>query len=162
MIKIQATISGYSGKACTLFSAYDSDNRRLAIHSEANYRAERTDGCAVITNDSFIDRDTLFSSDNLGDSIEAFSVLKNGVAADGYSPRLAISPLASRANPGSAIETDGYTEQGPKYKIMDGITCAQVAALCTCWYACRLGVIEQTVGMADILKRLLRGEAVTF
>jgi hypothetical protein len=108
-----------------------------------------------------ISRDKLFTNDDLLPSITAYYALKNGVATDGKESRLAFGERASRANPSSAIEQDGYDQNGPKYRVNADITNSQVAVLMTCLHTVRSDAIEQTVEMVDILRVLLRGQVFT-
>ncbi len=161
MIKIQATFTGYGGQACSLFSAYDPDKRVLAVSIEAPYRAEREDGCAVLTNVPDITRDRLFSDADLLPAIVAYYSLKNGIAIDGKAPRLTFGDRANRANPGPAIEQDGIEISGPKYRVNTSVTCAQMAALATCLYAVRSDTVERTVQMAEAFRHLSAGGILT-
>lgn len=162
MIKIQATVSGYSGRACSLFSAYDQESKVLVIGAEGKYQEDRRDDCIVITNIAHISRDWLFREDDFMSSIKAFFALKAGVAADKQSARLAFTDRAVRANPDQAIEQDGIDASGPKYRVADGITSTQVAALATCLYAMRADSIERSVKMAESLQKVLAsGQIIT-
>ena len=161
MIQIQANFIGYSGKPCSLFSAYNDKTQILVVAAEAGYRAARREGCMVITNNHSSNWDGFFDDDNIQDAIKAFYALKGGVAEDGKSARLAFTDRAARANPDSAIERDGVDMHGTRYRVSDGVTCMQMAALATCHYAARADTIERTVVFADTLARLGRGEIVT-
>jgi hypothetical protein len=164
-IPIQATIVGYSGKACTLFSVYEPDSQILTIAVESAFRRDRRDDCMVITNNPDIERDGLFTEDDLSDAIGAFFQMQGGVAIDGNSTRLQFLDKAQRANPGSKIEKDGIDASGQKYRIAEDIACAQVAALATCWYAnSRAGAVQNVLSMADSLndlERILKGGILT-
>lgn len=161
MIQIQATFIGYGGRACSLFSAIDEDSRILVVSAEAEYRTERRSGCVVLTNDPDIPRDSFFSDENMKKAISAFYSLKTGVAADGKSSRLVFSERAFRANPEQSIEKDGIDYNGPRYRISEGVSCGQIAALATCLYATQSDTVEQTVKMASMFASLSRGEIVT-
>lgn len=155
MIPIQVTIAGYSGKPCSLFAAYDESNKVLVISLEASHRRSRRDGCAVITNDKEIDRDSLFTDENLKDSIHSFFTLNQGVAIDGKSSRLVFSDKAARANPAQSIEKDSVDSSGQKFRVSETISCAQVAALAACWYAdTKYGTFSKVIGMFDALSSL--------
>ena len=80
MIKIQATFIGYGGRACTLFSAIDPDSNVLVVSVESDYRADRMDGCIVITNNPEIPYDRLFTDDDIKAAISAFFAFKTGFA----------------------------------------------------------------------------------
>ncbi|MCK9394215.1 MAG: hypothetical protein M0Q44_01325 [Methylobacter sp.] len=154
MIPIQATIVGYSGKPCTLFSAYAEDAQVLTIVTSTAHRRDRRDGCMVITNDLNIERDGLFSEDDFSAAIAAFFSLKDGAALDGKSSRLIFSDKVAAANPSSSIEKDGMDTHGPKYRLQE-ITNAQVAVLATCWYAAsKATTVETMLDMADKLLAL--------
>lgn len=152
MIPVQTSIVGYSGKAVTLFSAYDEDADVLVVSVEADFRKARRDGCMVITNDLKLERDSLFTEDDLQKAISAFFNMQQGVASDQKSPRLVFADKAMRANPAQSIEKDGVDSSGQRYRISENITCAQVAALAACWYAdSRVTVVEEVLDMAERL-----------
>lgn len=161
MIQIQATFTGYGGRPCSLFSAYDPDARVLVVGAEADYRAERREGCIVLTNVPDIARDALFTDADLMPAIAAFNSLKVGVAADGKSARLVFADRAARANPEQAIERDGIDTSGPKYRVAEGISCGQIAALATCLHATRSDTVERTVKLAESFRHLLGGGIMT-
>ncbi|SET41480.1 hypothetical protein SAMN05216326_12568 [Nitrosomonas marina] len=158
-IKIQSTFSGYGGGACTLFSLYDTDTNVLAIGVQAEFRKERRKDCIVITNDHDIDRDTLFTDDDIKAAISAFYALQQGVASDGKGARLVFSERAARSNPASSIEKDGIDVNGPRYRISENVTCGQMAALATCLHAIKAGKVEQMLGMAGELAKLTGGDS---
>ena len=156
MIAIQATFTGYGGSACTLFSAFDPDAKILVIGAETAYRAERREGAIVLTNDPEISRDMLFGNDRLREAIEAYFALKSGVSADGKSPRIAFSERAARTNPAQAIEQDGIDTNGPRFRVSDGVTCGQIAALATCLHASKSNTIDRSVRMAEQFRGFAR------
>ena len=161
MIQIQATFTGYSGRACTLFSAFDSKAKVLIIGAEVDYWTRRKGDGIVITNDPDIPRDSLFADSDLRSAIAAFFSLKSGFAADGKSPRIAFSERAARANPDQSIEKDGIDAGGPRFRVAEGVTCGQIAALATCLYAVRSDSIERAVSMAESFKFLACGGIIT-
>jgi hypothetical protein len=161
VIQIQATVTGYGGRQCSLFSAYDPEARVLVIGAEADYRAERRDGCIVLTNVPDIARDRLFTDADLLPAIAAFHALKAGVAAGGKSSRLVFAERAVRADPAKSIERDGMDASGPKYRVADGITCGQIAALATCLHAIRSDSVERAVTLAESFRDLLNGGILT-
>ena len=161
MIKIQATFIGYGGRACTLFSAIDPDSNVLVVSVESEYRPDRKDGCIVITNNTDIAHDNLFTDKDIKDSISAFFAFKTGFANDNKSQGLVLYERAARSNPEQSIEKDGMDQSGPRYRISEGVTCGQIAALATCLYASRSGTIGQSLDMFDALNALSRGEIIT-
>lgn len=152
MRQIQATFVGYGGKPRTIFSAYDEDADVLVIGAEADYRRERRDGCIVLSNDKSIQWDDWFGPDEMQAGINAFFELKHGLAADAKSPRIVFSDRAIRANPEQSIERDGFDETGPRYRVSDGVTCAQVAVLATCIYALKVRAINDSMDMMTELQ----------
>ncbi len=161
MIQMQATFSGYGGGATTIFSAYDPASRVLVVARDAGYREARRKGCVVLTNIDGIPSDWRFDGDKLRDAIGAYYALRNGVATDGKGARLVYDPSVMRANPEAMIERDGIDDRGPKYRIADGITCAQMAVLATCQHALKSDDVERVVNMAARFERLALGEILT-
>jgi hypothetical protein len=148
MTPIQANISGYQGKPCSLFSVYDTEKLILVVSTETEYRKQRRDGCVLISNDRNADRDSLFTELDFSQSINDFFTLLNGVAQDGRSSRLAFNDKVARANPSTSIEKDGYSENGQKLRIDETITNLQIATLATCHYAnSKASAIEKTLAM---------------
>lgn len=145
---IQCTISGFLGKACTLFSMLNTDTGVLVIAVEAEYRTERRNGTVVISNEE-IARDVPFTEKDILPAIRAFYALKTGIAADGKSNRLVFGERGQRANPDSAVEHDGVDSAGVKYRVSDTITNLQVACLATCLHATKASKIEQALSMMD-------------
>ncbi|MBY0475416.1 MAG: hypothetical protein K2Q13_10215 [Nitrosomonas sp.] len=139
----------------------DIETNILVIAAEADYRTERRDGCIVLTNDPDIPRDSLFEDLELKQAISAFYSLKSGIASDGKSSRLVISDRAARANPEPSIEKDGIDNSGPVFRVADGVTSGQIAALATCLYATRAATIESTLNMSEQLLALSRGQVIT-
>lgn len=161
MIQIQATFIGYGGRACSLFSAIDEDSNVLVVSAEVEYRTTRRDGCIVITNNHDIPHDSFFSDSDIKDAISAFYLLKTGLATDNNSPRLVFSERAARSNPEQSIEKDGIDYNGPRFRISEGVTCGQIAALATCLHASRANTIRDTLNMADTLASLSSGRIIT-
>lgn len=165
MIPIQTSITGYSGKACSLFSVYDPESQVLVVGVEAEFRRDRREKTMVITNVPDIERDLLFSEAHFKDAISAFFNMQGGMALDGNSARLNFNDRAQRANPSNVIEKDGIDASGQKYRISENASNAHVAALATCWYcATRCNTVQNVLAMADALRDidvLRRGGIVT-
>lgn len=161
MIHIQATIKGYGGKAATLFSAYDEAKKVLVLSVETDYRTERRAGCMVLTNDPEISRNSLFSDADLMPAIAAFFSLEGSTAADGKSPRMIFAERAKRSNPKSSIERDGLDASGPRFRVAEGVTCGQVAALAACLYTLKSGAVERAIDMSSAFRTLARGGILT-
>lgn len=162
MQQIQANITGYEGAACSLFAAYDEHTRILVMGALGEYRPQRREGCLVITNMGENERDAFFSEAQLSDAIRAFYLLRSSQAADNKSPRLIFNDRAMRAHPESVIERDGMDERGTKYRIAEGITNAQIAALAICHYAVRSDTVQSTVHFAHELQQLTAGTILSF
>lgn len=162
MIQIQATFAGYSGSAATVFSAYDPTSRVLVIAREVAYREDRREGCVVLTNVDGIPTDSRVRDDDMRDCILAYYALRNGVAADGKGSRLVLDRSVMRANPEAVIERDGIDERGPKYRVADTITSAQMAVLATCRHAAKSDAVSSVVSMAKRFERLALGEILSF
>ena len=165
--RIQATISGFEGKPCSLFSLYDQRSKVLVVAKVADYRIEREGNSAIITNVSDIERDALFSEkENLFDSILAFNKLMRGRSMDGSTERIVFNSRANQANPSGVISTDGIDVNGTKYRVSPEITCAQVACLATAYFVMKLDPVERGMTMInhlnDAIYRLMAGECVTF
>lgn len=160
-IAIQASFVGYAGLPCTLFSAYDQSRRILLVAKEAKFRTDRFEQCIVLSNDNAVTWDRAFTDDDIMPAITAFYALRNGVSDDGSTPRLAFSDKAQRANPEGAIDRDGVDLSGPRYRIADGVTNMQIAALATCLYAFQADSVERAVTMAERMKNLLCGDVIT-
>jgi len=164
---IQVSISGYSGKPVTLLSIYKKEAQVLAISDERDFRLDKIEKCLVITNDAKLDRDCFFKEEFLKKAIVAYFGMKNGVSAnnDGGG-RLVISEKAMRCNPENAIEIDGMDANGPRYRVAESISNAQIAALATCWYAdSQAKSIDTMLSMMDdiidIDKTIRRGGVYT-
>ena len=157
--KIQATIVGFHGNPCTLFSLFDTQKKVLAVAKEIPYRADRAQGCVVVTNDSTIARDQLFTDDELKAAIGAYYELKSGLSSDNSSSRLNFADGVTRNNPDSAIERDGIDANGQKYRVSETITCGQMAVLATCLFAVKADSIQRSVDMADELTTMLKTQS---
>src|SRR5574343_1135638 len=115
MIEIECSIVGYGNKPETLFAAYKEKENILLFGTIAEtYWRKRRDNCLVITNDTTIDRDSLFTEKNIKEAIQAFFIMNGGVSSDGKKPRLVVNDKAVRANPKSSIEKDDIDESRMK------------------------------------------------
>lgn len=154
IIKIQSTISGYSGKPCSLFSGYDMDTRILSVHAEKPFVRDRFSDCVVISNQLDIERDLTFSEEHFNEAIRCFFEMRQGVSIDGVSERLIFSDSVARARPEQSVEKGDMDANGQKYRINEAISCLQVAALATCWYAnTKAEIIQKTVEFADVMNK---------
>jgi hypothetical protein len=156
LVPIQASITGYLGAACTLFSAFDHDTQALVFSTMVDLRTERRTGCFMLTNVYKIDRDGWFEETQLAEAIAAYARL----AREG---RVHFSEKAQRANPASVIEHDGMDERGMKYRVADEVSNAHVAVLATCLYVAKtVGKPEAVMDAAsDFLTAMLQGQSYT-
>ena len=165
MIQAQATIVGYAGKPCTLFSAYNEESEILVISKDTDFRRERREGCFVITNDPDIERDALFTEEQFHEAIGAYYALAQGISMDGKSSKLAFLNQVQRANPAQSIEKDGMDANGQKYRISENISCLQIAALATCWhFNQRFGTVQKMLDLSEQILELERfhyGDIIT-
>ncbi len=155
MQKIQASFRGFSGKACTVYAAYDSKSNFLVISKETEFRADRFNDCVIISNVDLPDREVLFENDQMNDAIQSYFELSN-------SNLLEVSDAASRCNPSNTIERDGINEQGKSiYRISDQITNGQIAALAIAFYVTQAKVIDSMLSFQDQLADLTGAEVIT-
>ena len=83
IVKIQATISGYSGMPCSLLSAYYRDSGILVIVKIHAYSSEPIKDSSVITNVPRISRSAFFAESDMKKAIQAFKTLSGKIAEDG-------------------------------------------------------------------------------
>ena len=100
--KIQATISGYSGRPCSLLSIYDKEHRIIVISKIAPYRDKPVDGASVITNVPNIQREAFFAESDMKEAIQHFKTLHGMVpdsslmmGSDAQTRPVRLSPTAS-------------------------------------------------------------------
>lgn len=160
MIQIQANINGFTGRPATVLGALDEDTGILVVAAVAD-RLPRRDGCVLIETDNRADRDSLFEHSSLKEAITAYYDLKGSVAEDGRSALLRFTDRAMRAEPASVIEVDGVDIDGPAYRISPLAGNVQIGALALCWYAHKVGAVNDAANMADELSQLLRGQVWT-
>lgn len=150
---VQACISGYGGIACTLLSLYDPETGLLLVNLITPFEARRQTGCLTVTTVSRMDDyDALFTSDHIGEAIEAYESLLGGIS---------YSVGASRANPSASLQVQGYDQSGVKRAIDEGITNEKVALLATCWAISSQDATTSAIHMADEIHQLLDGGAVS-
>lgn len=165
-IKIQATIGGYAGNPCTLYSLFDRENHILTVAKIGELRIDRFSDSTVITNVPTVNpRDAFFDERETAEAIRAFRHLFHGRSVDGQSAGLVFGPKAGQANPDAVIENDGVDIRGIKYRIEGSITCAQVACLATCFLTQKLDSAEAAIKMVDevndLYDAMMRGDIVT-
>ena len=123
----------------------------------------RRNGCFLIRSERRGAGDSVFDpAEHLKESIQAYYALKQDVAADGVTAKLRIGERAMQCDPSGVIETDGYDANGPKYRVSPDARNEQIAVLALCRYVQLRPGITDAIEMADIMTRLMRGEAVTF
>jgi len=135
MQKIQATISGFSATACTLYSALDAVTGMVFVSTLKAFDPARYQDCLLISSDPHIERDALFSAADLPQAIAAWQQLKTTPAHNGTPSRLHLGNKVQRADPNAAIEQDGWDVSGPRWRVNSSVTNAQIAVLATCLIA---------------------------
>lgn len=123
-IAVQTSVSGFSGKPCTLLSLYDPATGVMRASKLVAYETERRPNALVIGTDLRMDLDAHFTAELLGEAINAYEAMAG---------RIDYAPDAQRAKPDGQYQTDGFDERGPKRRIEDGLSNDKVAMLATCW-----------------------------
>lgn len=149
---IQANISGYLGKATSLFAIYDSDSGVLLISKQAKDFQKRTgEDCILISNIPRTDNDFYIDESMILESIQAYYRLKNGFTEDNKTPLLVISNKVGGADPQSCIEINGVNGTGMDYRIAPDIKNVQIAVLTMCLYVTRLEIVDDMFDMFETL-----------
>lgn len=152
-IPVQACVTGYNGPPCTLMSLYDPQKGVLLVHKISALEKVRQRGCLTVTTISRMDDyDALFTADHIGEAIEAYESLAPGI---NYTAE------AMRANPGAAIQVEGYNETGVKRTISDAITNEKLALLATCWVLASQDATTAAIGMADEIAAMIDGRPLS-
>lgn len=164
IVKIQATISGYSGMPCSLLSAYYRDSGILVIVKIHAYSSEPIKDSSVITNVPRISRSAFFAESDMKKAIQAFKTLSGKIAEDG-TRGIEFAAGAGRTNPSSILESNGIDVSGEKFKIAPEVTNEQVAVLATCCFVEHIEAADMGIGLIDDINdaydRLVMGWYVT-
>lgn len=121
-IRIQAHVTGYSGKAANVLGALDMESGLFIVAKELG-PDERMDDVIVVSNDPRAERrDSLFDEDKLQNSIRLFFRAQ----ATGM---IELLPGVSKFDPSHKIEADGVGENGSKYRLSPDISNGNVAVL---------------------------------
>lgn len=136
MLEIQASISGFEGKPCTVYFTYDEDHDILGVAKSRDFLPTRVPGCVLVTNSATLpDYDAFFDDrEDLRDAISAYFRFADGVGKDGRSKRLQYSKVAENSNLHNAIQVEGMDEHGPKYGINGRLRNEQAAILAVCLF----------------------------
>ena len=149
MLPIQATISGFSGGAATVYSVYDEDMDILTVARIRSLKKTRAKpDTALVTNIKGIDCDGFFEEDDFQEGIRAYFRFKNGLAADSRSPRLVFAPQAGNIVIENSVQVDGMDEHGLKYSFNGELKNDQVAILATCLF------IERQAGQGTAIEMM--------
>ena len=163
IVKIQATITGYAGKPCSLLSIYYKELGVLVLAKIASFRQERYENSSVITNVPRIDRDALFEESDMKAAIVSFKNQKGRVAGNG-TRGVVFEDGVGRADPESKIESDGIDVSGERFKISSDISNEQIAVLATCLFVDRLEQAQTNIdlidGVSGVYERMLLGGSV--
>jgi hypothetical protein len=157
-IALQANISGYDGKAVTLFAMYDKSTEILVVHSIAKeFMPNRFNDCLMIGNDERYPIDFYFNADMFRDSVSAYFSVKQSLSVDGKSNRLVFGDKALNADPINSIQQNGYDERGAKYAF-DHLSNAHVATLACCFWASQVMAVDMAF---DVAGELLGDDLIT-
>lgn len=149
---MQANVLGFGGKPATVLGLYDPDNDTLTIAKAPDYKRERVKESLVITNDQAAQvRDALFTADDFQAAINAYIAMRDGYGRDGATKRLILAADVERFNPRAAIDLDGYTETGARYKVNPDTSNGQVAVLAMCWHASKASGMYAAMSFAQEL-----------
>lgn len=149
---MQSSVLGFGGRPATVLGLYDPDNDTLTIAKAVDFKRERVKDALVITNDQAAQlRDALFTADDFQTAINAYIAMRDGYGRDGATKRLILAPDVERFNPRSAIDLDGYTETGARYKVNPDISSGQVAVLAMCWHASKSSGMYAAMSFAQEL-----------
>lgn len=149
---MQANVIGFGGRPATVLGLYDPATDTLAIGKAVDFKRERVKESLVITNDQAAQvRDALFKADNFQEAIQAYIAMRSSYGRDGITKRLNLAPEVERFNPQSAIDLDGYTETGARYKVNPDTSCGQVAVLAMCWHASKSAGMYAAMNLAHEL-----------
>lgn len=123
-VKLRINASGYGGKPCSLFAAFDPATDVLLIAREAAaYEPGEREGFLKITNNPHDTHfDELVTEDDFRDAILAFFALD-------AQKLVSLGKGTERCNPASKIEQGEVKEDGMTYRISADVTNAQVAVL---------------------------------
>ncbi len=122
VIRVQAIISGYQGKAVNLLGAMHTETGLFIVAKEQALTA-RTDGALTVSNNGRLDdRDRLFDEDKLQRAIRLYFSLKG-------QGLLELLPEVQKHDPAQRIQVDGMNDRGTRYGLSDEITNGHVAVL---------------------------------
>ena len=142
-VKMRVNVAGYTGKAVSLYCAYDAETDVLLIAKEGVYEAKPREGFLRVTNqDRDETYDAVFPEDETREAINAFFSL------DAMNV-LSLTDTMKRHDPKNRIERDGMDERGMRYKIDPSITNGQLAVLIACYYAKRQKNVASVAGFME-------------
>lgn len=122
IIRIQAEINGYAGKAVNLLGALDLDSGLLIISKDLP-AGERSEEALIIANDPRCQhRDTLFDEELLQDAIRLYFRAKSTGMVE-------LLPAIAKHDPAHKIENDGVGENGTKYRLAADISNGHIGVL---------------------------------
>lgn len=121
-VRIQAEITGYSGKAANVLGALDMDSGLFIVARELAPN-ERIEGAIVVSNDPRSERrDSLFDEDKLQNAIRLFFRAQ----ATGM---IELLPNVAKFDPSHKIEANGLDENGSKYRLAADVGNGNIAVL---------------------------------
>ncbi|NDI85083.1 hypothetical protein [Undibacterium crateris] len=154
-MNIQAVISGFQGRPCTVYAYYDEESDVLVISKEAASRSDRFKDCFLISNIDLPERDAVFAPEDFNDAITHFFEMI-------CDSKLTIKDAASRCNPTNSIEKDGVNENGKRaYRISPETSNGQVAVLSIVWHVKNARTVCKVLDMQDRFADLQLGMMMT-
>lgn len=154
-MRIQATISGFTGEAVTLLSVLHEDTGVLVIAKKVRFREERIEApegepqFAVVTNLDLPDMDMRFTDAHLRNAIRDYFTRRAQGTLD-------MAEGVRQFEPDQRIEQDGVDENGRRYRISSDISNAQIAVLATVAFISNQGGIRAVTSAMDELAEFYR------
>lgn len=145
-MKIYASISGYSGEPVTLLALIDHTTGVLAIGKKVQYRENREEGFAFVTNTRAKAYDCLFTEEHLSGAITLFKELEGGGT-------VALADEITKYRP--RVESDGVDEKGQKWRLSPDMQNGEVAVLALVHFMESQRRIQGTLNAMDSLMDLV-------
>lgn len=153
-LRLQARISGYSGKSVTVYATYDTELRLCIIGKIGAANASKQPGGILIADAEINDRDDVYDESDILPSITAFYDMHKA-------SEIQIRDSVMAADPRAAIEFDGIKNGSKEYRVMPTVTNAQIATLAIARHIRKSLKIEDSLSMLDGFNALLNGDSIT-
>jgi len=153
-LRLQARISGYSGKPVTVYAIYDSESHTCIIGKIGAANAPKQSGGILIADTEINERDDIYAESDILPSITDFyDMHKAG--------EIQIRDSVMAADPRAAIEFDGIKNGSKEYRVMPTVTNSQIATLSIARHIRKSLKIEDSLSMLDGFNALLNGDSIT-